>query len=250
MNRREQLFQQCEDDIFSLLMLDYAEQEGARLEAENQRLKQDPEAAIPDSAYQKGLKAIQRGMRAKRRRTLARGANVVLHRVAVAVLIGVLLFTTAFAISPAFREGVRNLVVSMTAESADLELVTSEAAVGSDLLSHYVFPDCPEGFELTEEGQDDSKRWQLFCDKANNDTLIFITVQKAIDMSYGVDTENVEYIEHLQIQGFDGIITEENNMCNVVYADTLHNTFVQVYCVGLDREVVVDLISEISFVEN
>ena len=56
MNRREQLFQQCEDDIFSLLMLDYAEQEGARLEAENQRLKQDPEAAIPDSAYQKGLK--------------------------------------------------------------------------------------------------------------------------------------------------------------------------------------------------
>ena len=77
---------------------------------------------------------------------------MVLHRVAVAVLIGVLLFTTAFAISPAFREEVRNLVVSMTAESADLELVTSEAAVGSDLLSHYVFPDCPEGFELMEEG--------------------------------------------------------------------------------------------------
>ena len=148
MNRREQLFQQCEDDIFSLLMLDYAEQEGARLEAENQRLKQDPEAAIPDSAYQKGLKAIQRGMRAKRRRTLARGANVVLHRVAVAVLIGVLLFTTAFAISPAFREEVRNLVVSMTAESADLELVTDSfpQVNAADLLNHYVFPDGPEGY--------------------------------------------------------------------------------------------------------
>lgn len=245
MNRREQLFQQCEDDIFSLLMLDYAEQEGARLEAENQRLKQDPEAAIPDSAYQKGLKAIQRGMRAKRRRTLARGANVVLHRVAVAVLIGVLLFTTAFAISPAFREGVRNLVVSMTAESADLELVTTEAAVGSDLLSHYVFPDCPEGFRLEKEGQDNSQRWQLFCDDVGNS--ICFSIQTAEERSFSIDITNEDSTEHLQINGYNGILIEKDGTYNIVYADTLHNTFVQIYCVGIERNVALNMISKISF---
>lgn len=245
MNRREQLFQQCEDDIFSLLMLDYAEQEGARLEAENQRLKQDPEAAIPDSAYQKGLKAIQWGMRARRRRKLARGANVVLHRVAVAVLIGVLLFTTAFAISPAFREGVRNLVVSMTAESADLELVTTEAAAGSDLLSHYVFPDCPEGFELMEEGQDDYYRWQLFSNEIGN--TIFMSIQQTQDTSLGMDIEHSESMESIQILNFDGFLIKENGAYNIVYADTLHNTFVQVHCVGLDRETTLNLASQISF---
>lgn len=249
MNRREQLFQQCEDDIFSLLMLDYAEQEGARLEAENQRLKQDPEAAIPDSAYQKGLKAIQRGMRAKRRRTLARGANVVLHRVAVAVLIGVLLFTTAFAISPAFREGVRNLVVSMTAESADLELVTTEAAVGSDLLSRYVFPDCPEGFELVEEGQDDSKRWLLFCNNTNEES-IYMAVQQATGTSFGMDTMDKNTVEHIQINGFDGVLFEEGETYNIVYADTQHNFFIHIVSVGISRETTLALISEISFVNS
>lgn len=248
MNRREQLFQQCEDDIFSLLMLDYAEQEGARLEAENQRLKQDPEAAIPDSAYQKGLKAIQRGMRARRRRKLARGANVVLHRVAVAVLIGVLLFTTAFAISPAFREGVRNLVVSMTAESADLELVTTEAAVGSDLLSHYVFPDCPEEFTLTSDKINDVQRWQLYYDTSGN--FIYFAVQQADDKSFSVDTENSENAIPLQIHEFEGILVEKDGTCNIVYADTTHNTFVQLYCKGIDQETALTLISNISFVEN
>ena len=246
MNRREQLFQQCEDDIFSLLMLDYAEQEGARLETENQRLKQDPDAAIPDSAYQKGLKAIQRGMRAKRRRTLARGANVVLHRVAVAVLIGVLLFTTAFAISPAFREEVRNLVVSMTAESADLELVTTEAAVGSDLLSHYVFPDCPEGFHLEEETTLGFMRWAVFYDDNGNN--ICFSVQQTEQKSLSVDIEDSENVEHLQIQGFDAILVEKDGTYNIVYADTDHNTFVQVYCAGLERETALNLISEITFI--
>ena len=166
MNRREQLFQQCEDDIFSLLMLDYAEQEGARLEAENQRLKQDPEAAIPDSAYQKGLKAIQRGMRAKAH--IGPGANVVLHRVAVAVLIGGAAVHHRFRHQPRPSGRGRNLVVSMTAESADLELVTTEAAAGSDLLSHYVFPDCPEGFHLGEETTLGFMRWAVFYDDNGN----------------------------------------------------------------------------------
>lgn len=248
MNRREQLFQQCEDDIFSLLMLDYAEQEGARLEAENQRLKQDPEAAIPDSAYQKGLKAIQRGMRARRRRTLARGANVVLHRVAVAVLIGVLLFTTAFAISPAFREGVRNLVVSMTAESADLELVTTEAAVGSDLLSHYVFPDCPEGFELVNEGIDNFKRWVVYRD--TSERYICFSIQLTENTSFGMDTEDMETMEPLTVNGFEGVLVEEENTCNLVYADTSHNTFIQVYCIGIDKETTLELSNKITYFEN
>lgn len=179
---------------------------------------------------------------------MARGANVVLHRVAVAVLIGVLLFTTAFAISPAFREGVRNLVVSMTAESADLELVTSEAAVGSDLLSHYVFPDCPEEFTLTSDKINDVQRWQLYYDTSGN--FIYFAVQQADDKSFSVDTENSENAIPLQIHEFEGILVEKDGTCNIVYADTTHNTFVQLYCKGIDQETALTLISNISFVEN
>ena len=66
--------------------------------------------------------------------------------------------------------------------------------------------------------------------------------------SLSVDIEDSENVEHLQIQGFDAILVEKDGTYNIVYADTDHNTFVQVYCAGLERETALNLISEITFI--
>ena len=48
MNRKEQLQEQYEDALFALLMDDMMEEEGRQLLEENERLKQEPSAAVPE----------------------------------------------------------------------------------------------------------------------------------------------------------------------------------------------------------
>ena len=101
---------------------------------------------------------------------------------------------------------------------------------------------------MMEDGQDDSQRWQYFSDSTGRD--VFLSVHHAEERTFSIDTENKESIKQIQINGFDGVVIQDNNTCNIVYADTAHNTFVQVYCVGLSEEFALSLISDISFVEE
>ena len=50
---RQQLLENYEDALFALLMDDFAEREGEKLKAENERLKQDPAAQPPEELDQK-----------------------------------------------------------------------------------------------------------------------------------------------------------------------------------------------------
>ena len=48
MSRTEQLYESYEDALFALLMDKVAKAEGARLLEENERLQNDPNAAVPE----------------------------------------------------------------------------------------------------------------------------------------------------------------------------------------------------------
>lgn len=48
MTRHERLLEEYEDAYFALLMEEVAKQEGERLEALNETLQSDPEAAVPE----------------------------------------------------------------------------------------------------------------------------------------------------------------------------------------------------------
>ena len=56
MTRREQLQEQYEDALFALLMDELARSEGEKLLEENERLKQEPDADIPDDVMKRCCK--------------------------------------------------------------------------------------------------------------------------------------------------------------------------------------------------
>ena len=60
MNRKDELREAYEDALFALLMYDVAEHEGARLLEENERLKNDENAAVPESLDRKCRATIRR----------------------------------------------------------------------------------------------------------------------------------------------------------------------------------------------
>lgn len=60
MKSKEQLWEDYEDALFALLMDKVAEDEGARLYEENERLRRDPAAEVPPEFDRKSREAIIR----------------------------------------------------------------------------------------------------------------------------------------------------------------------------------------------
>lgn len=60
MKTREQQQEKYEDALFALLMYDVAELEGRRAEEENERLRNDPNARVPEDLDRKCLQLINR----------------------------------------------------------------------------------------------------------------------------------------------------------------------------------------------
>lgn len=252
MMRREELYEQCEDAIFALLMEDFIEEEGRRLLEKNKALKADPTAAVPELSYRKGLKSIQRSFGAQRRRRAGKTAYRVINKVAMIALIAGLLFSTAFAASPTLRRETLNFVISITEGAADLQLFGSsptaqkEAETNSYILGNYRFPACPAGYELYAQDNDEHSSFIAYTDENNN--LIQMTVMAAQDTIMSLDSEDAQRIEEIQIHGYDGLLIEKNGTFNIAYADTQKDVFVQIYTSGLSENATLALLEEITSV--
>ena len=60
MDKREQLQEEYEDALLALILEENMEAEGQRLSEENQRLLQDPNAAVPVDTSKRCIRAIRR----------------------------------------------------------------------------------------------------------------------------------------------------------------------------------------------
>lgn len=69
MNRRDELRERYEDALFAFLMEDVIETEGKKMLEENERLKQDPLAAVPEAVDYRCIQTIKRGFAKERRHT-------------------------------------------------------------------------------------------------------------------------------------------------------------------------------------
>lgn len=87
MNRRDELRERYEDALFAFLMEDVIETEGKKMLEENERLKQDPLAAVPEAVDYRCIQTIKRGFAKERRHTVGRITYRVLNRVAMIAVI-------------------------------------------------------------------------------------------------------------------------------------------------------------------
>ena len=243
MTRREKLQEAYEDALFALLMEDVIEAEGERLRKENERLKLDPSAGVPEKLNRRCLETIRRSYgRGRRKGTgekIGRVTWSVCSKAAVVIVICMLLFTAAFAASPDLRARTLNLLVEISDinavltigenEKPEVSYDTSEAAQKVYEYFGYRIPELPEEYVLEKEtvGQRiASLRYGL-----DSNSSITFCFTKTSGGKHGVDIENADSVEDISIAKFEGMIVEKDGRTQVAWAD-------------IDREVLVSIVVE------
>ena len=219
MTEHERLLEEFDDAYFALLMEGVARKEGEQLEALNEMLQDNPEAAVPERVDKRCLETIDRHFAREQRRIGLRKTGKVLRLAAVIMGISVLLFTSAFALSEDFRAATINLMLTVTREytqfninhSAEKSAQTSlENQGGHEYFQCAEIGWLPDGFVYSDGEYD---QFALF--EAGSDSWISIILESG-DASANVDTENPDSIESVTINGNEGLcITKSDYIHNI-----------------------------------
>ena len=226
MTRREELQKAYEDAMFALLMDYVAESEGKKALEENRALQEDPDAEVPQEVRRACLKEINRAFRKQSARSVGRITMKVINKVAIVALVGTLLFSTAFAVSPEFRAGTLNMLVNTLNESVDFQFSSGSVPEKSsleDLKPSWV----PEGYELVEEDNFVGAHWTYYCTDQGD--------RLNIDMLSGsgtttIDTENAK-ITPITIYGIPAYLIDQidtNGIVKVIITNAEENYLINI----------------------
>lgn len=202
MTRRENLQEQYEDALFALLMDDLAWQEGERLLEENERLKNDPDAEVPEEVMARCRKVINREFAKRRASKVGRTSWNIFKRIAVAACVTVLLFTFAFAASETVRINTLNLMIEVFDRYTDYSFAQPPTNENADRFSGFTVGWLPEGMALTEESNKPNlfSTWAIYEGPDGKYLNISLdTLGEAGVM--GVNTENA-VVEDITVNGW------------------------------------------------
>lgn len=210
MTRHEELEERYADAYFSLLMEEVAIEEGRRLERENEALRQDPAAAVPEALDRRCYQTIERCFAARRRQKALRTCKSTVCRAAVlAAAVGVL-FTTAFAFSETFR-----MMILKFDTHTRLRLEgpgTVDGAAAYDIEIQWL----PDGYVFTEQSRDTQGVRYKYT--AAEGRLIEISVYTDPDITVSLDSEDAE-VTPLEIQGNSALIMEKGGDVQIAWVD-------------------------------
>lgn len=202
MTRRERLQDQYEDALFALLMDDLAWQEGERLLEENERLKNDPNANVPEDVMMRCRKVINREFTWKHISKVGRASWKVFRRIAVAACVAVLLFTAAFAVSDTVRINTLNLMIETFDRYTNYSFVQSSNTESASVASEFEIGKLPEGFILTDYYSGIAGEDYTYVGPHGETLYITLYVFSSGSGPVGIDTENAD-IEDITINGRD-----------------------------------------------
>ena len=232
MTEHERLLEEFDDAYFALLMEGVARKEGEQLEALNEMLQDNPEAAVPERVDKRCLETIDRHFAREQRRIGLRKTGKVLRLAAVIMGISVILFTTAFALSEDFRLATLNLMLTVTEKYTQFDIDNSDgnsvqaSPKGNQVASAY-FQNAeinwiPEGFECIECISDTRVRF------GNDQGDYFVISIKPGSASVNVDTENPESLEHITINGNEGLCVVKYGEVEIMLADLENYHYIEV----------------------
>lgn len=250
MTRREQLQEQYEDALFALLMDDLAWQEGERLLEENERLKNDPGAAVPEDAMKRCLRVIDREFARKNALKAGRISWNVFKRIAIAACISVLLFTAAFAASETVRVNTLNLLIDVCDRYTDYRFGGGTDTADTTGFSGYEVEWLPEGMTLTDQNikSDYPNKIRKTYEGPNGE---YLNVRLSTLTPAGVwsfDTEDA-VVENITVNGWDAsLITKDGFQLVIPFHETTQILRV-IFATGdtlPDREVFLRIVEGIS----
>ncbi len=250
MTRREKLIDNYEDALFAVLMDKVAEEEGAKLREENQRLQNDPAAEVPEHVDAVARQTIRKAFAGQNRRSALHVARRVLNTVALLVLICSAVFATAYAAFPEVRVKTLNLLIQSSDVASRLSLLNEdklnlyldEKSDGIHLCG-YSLP-VLDGFSVVEQNEDRLGGWVEYHTAKGETVRISITTSKT---KY-LDTENVDSIENASFHGYPGVLIEKNNSVTLAWVESEHNTYITIVCNNLSKGFALQAAEQITYV--
>jgi hypothetical protein len=244
-NRREQLIDNYEDALFAVLMDKVAQDEGAKLREENQRLQEDPAAEVPERVDAVARQTIRKAFAGQNRRSALHVAKRVLNTVAMIVLICSAIFATAYAAFPEVRVKTLNLLIQSSDVASKLSLVReNEIDEPNDgvlvVLCGYSLPQLG-GFSVQGKDEDKHGGWVKY-ENAENATIRISIVTNGTEY---IDTESADNIEELTINGHPGMIVEKNNSIVITWTEEDQRTHITLSCKDLNMNFAIQAAEQI-----
>ena len=218
MTNREKLQENYEDSVLALLMDEFAESEGQRYIEENDRLRQDPSAAVPEEVEKRALQVIDKVFSRKDR---AHASGKILHfvgRLAIAVVIAALLFGAAFALSETVRTGTLNFLMQMDERIATWQFTRDEGAEFSEPSGalEIVIDWLPEGYTTSRNNAITQVDIVVDC---TNDSggLISVSVHESEKGMHYLDLEDADYYTTTIVQKQQGMLRIKDGIIRVTW---------------------------------
>lgn len=243
MTTRELLEEQYEDALFALLMDDFSVEQGKTALEENERLKADPDAAVPLPVQQRCLKLISKQYSKRQFRAAGRAFYKVVNKVAIVALAAMLLFTTAFAASPSFRLSTLNLVIDTFNDRTNLQLLTdtaeSQSSTGYEITANWL----PAGYELISETHDDRGAYNLY--KAQTGEIMQINIAFKEGMIVSIDTEDA-FVESIEVQGMPGLLSLKDNNYQIAWTDESEGLLWTIYGENIAKDDIIRIAENVG----
>jgi len=228
--RRARLVDMVEEAQFALYMHDLMYKEGEQLLEENERLKNDPEFAVPESLDRRCLTLINREFSRSKRKRAAKTASKLITRVAVVFLAVSLAFAVPFMAVEAFRIKTLNFIVNMFDTHCSITLTPSSTG---ELTGKPELTWIPEGFELDEEHSDeDSMRYEH-----ENGTYFRYSIDTT-KTNFNIDTENADFVKEISLSGTKATLSVKGKLTSLVWFDYQNNVSCMISAEGLNHNVV------------
>jgi len=238
MMSHEKLLENYEDALFALLMEQVAEEEGALLYEQNETLKLNAEAAVPESIDRKCRMIIARSFNVRRLKEAGRIITKAFNKVAVICFVSLMLYSATYAVVPEVRIKTLNLLIEVSNVATSLSFGNSgDSTTGSEPYNEYYGYDLgviPKGFALTGEGHDSRLTWVEYTDK--NGANIYLRFGGSLSLINNVDTEDADSVEQIWVRGYEGLLVEKEGSIQIAWADLGQEIFINVYCKGIDKE--------------
>ena len=240
MNRHEELQDRYEDALFALLMDKIAMVEGEEVLEEIERLKSDPEAAIPEDVDRRCLQTIQRHFAKRKARTVGRLTLKAVKYAVMAAGIAGLMFTAALAASETVRINTLNMMIEVFDTDTTLRFVGETSEVVPQISIGWL----PDGYVLKNYESSIKSTWYIYQNA--EDEFIYVDCSLAKGATVSVDTEDAE-VKYVEVNGRQAMLIRKYDELQLIWSENEDGIIVDITASNLEDEVLLHMANEITF---
>lgn len=246
MTNRERIEENYEDALFAIWMNDFAQRRGEKFLEENERLQNDPEAAVPEKLQRKNLSLIYRELRRNSQHFVFKRIGKAALQFVAAVAIMAALFGAAYALSPEFRASTLNVLMQLDERAASFQLLEDESAAPEmpALMPNITVGWLPEGF-VGASPVYDGLQITVNCTNTNGD-LIRVRVFTDDQTLSALDTEEATLCVPITVQENPALLVEKDETLRITWADTSTNTYILIYSSAVDADTLLQIAESVS----